>query len=178
MAGVIGIELDHRVEFGPGAVDVGDAVKDYGDGGTQACAYTGREAARQAVARAMKALDDQGVNYELPWGQLQYRLVGTRQIPVHGGVGSDIYNAMRGGIAQPGGLPPSFYGSSIVMTVSYETGAPQAEGFLTYSQSTNPASPHYADQTERFSNKDWIRLPFTEAAIKADAGYSTVSLSE
>ncbi len=29
---------------------VGDAVKDYGDGGTQACAYTGREAAQRAVA--------------------------------------------------------------------------------------------------------------------------------
>ncbi len=29
---------------------VGDAVKDYGDGGTQACAHTGREAARQAEA--------------------------------------------------------------------------------------------------------------------------------
>lgn len=28
---------------------VGDAVKDYGDGGTQACAYTGREAAQKAV---------------------------------------------------------------------------------------------------------------------------------
>lgn len=28
---------------------VGDAVKDYGDGGTQACAYTGREAAWKAV---------------------------------------------------------------------------------------------------------------------------------
>ena len=32
---------------------VGDAVKDYGDGGTQACAYTGREAAQ----RALKLLD-------------------------------------------------------------------------------------------------------------------------
>lgn len=28
---------------------VGDAVKDYGDGGTQACAYTGREAANKAI---------------------------------------------------------------------------------------------------------------------------------
>lgn len=28
----------------------GDAVKDYGDGGTQACAYTGREAAKKALA--------------------------------------------------------------------------------------------------------------------------------
>jgi phytoene desaturase len=30
--------------------NVGDAVKDYGDGGTQACAYTGREAANKALA--------------------------------------------------------------------------------------------------------------------------------
>jgi phytoene dehydrogenase-like protein len=29
---------------------VGDAVKDYGDGGTQACAYTGREATNKALA--------------------------------------------------------------------------------------------------------------------------------
>ena len=29
---------------------VGDAVKDYGDGGTQACAYTAREAAQRAIA--------------------------------------------------------------------------------------------------------------------------------
>jgi phytoene dehydrogenase-like protein len=29
---------------------VGDAVKDYGDGGTQACAYTGREAANKALS--------------------------------------------------------------------------------------------------------------------------------
>jgi hypothetical protein len=29
---------------------VGDAVKDYGDGGTQACAYTAREAAKKAMA--------------------------------------------------------------------------------------------------------------------------------
>jgi phytoene dehydrogenase-like protein len=29
---------------------VGDAVKEYGDGGTQACAYTGREAANKALA--------------------------------------------------------------------------------------------------------------------------------
>lgn len=28
---------------------VGDAVKDYGDGGAQACAYTGREAAKRAI---------------------------------------------------------------------------------------------------------------------------------
>lgn len=34
---------------------VGDAVKDYGDGGTQACAYTGREAANKALAALARA---------------------------------------------------------------------------------------------------------------------------
>ena len=34
----------------PNLWHVGDAVKDYGDGGTQACAFTGREAARKALA--------------------------------------------------------------------------------------------------------------------------------
>jgi phytoene desaturase len=34
---------------------VGDAVKDYGDGGTQACAYTGREAANKALAALQSA---------------------------------------------------------------------------------------------------------------------------
>lgn len=33
----------------PNLWHVGDAVKDYGDGGTQACAYTGREAAKRAM---------------------------------------------------------------------------------------------------------------------------------
>lgn len=35
---------------------VGDAVKDYGDGGTQACAYTGREAANKALAALATAV--------------------------------------------------------------------------------------------------------------------------
>jgi phytoene desaturase len=35
---------------------VGDAVKEYGDGGTQACAYTGREAANKALASLDAAL--------------------------------------------------------------------------------------------------------------------------
>lgn len=35
---------------------VGDAVKDYGDGGTQACAYTGREAANKALAALETAI--------------------------------------------------------------------------------------------------------------------------
>ena len=54
----------------------------------------------------------------------------------------------------------------------------KADAFLTYSQSTNPASPNFADQTARFSAKQWITLPFTEAAITSDPAYRTSTISE
>jgi acyl-homoserine-lactone acylase len=40
---------------------------------------------------------------------------------------------------------------------------------LSYSQSTNPGSPHAADQTRLYSQKGWDDLRFTEAAVRRDA---------
>ena len=39
---------------------------------------------------------------------------------------------------------------------------------LTYSESSNPASPHYADETRLFSRKQWLPDRFCEAQITAD----------
>jgi hypothetical protein len=44
-------------------------------------------------------------------------------------------------------------------------------------------SPNYADQTKLYSDvflkgAKWAKLPFSEADIKADAAYRSVSLSE
>jgi acyl-homoserine-lactone acylase len=44
-----------------------------------------------------------------------------------------------------------------------------ADAILSYSQSTNPASPHFADQTRAYSAKQWHRLPFAAKDIKAQA---------
>ena len=40
---------------------------------------------------------------------------------------------------------------------------------LTYSESDNPASPHYADQTELFSRKQWVTAYFSPAQVTAHA---------
>ncbi|MFA5941206.1 MAG: penicillin acylase family protein, partial [Sinimarinibacterium sp.] len=61
-----------------------------------------------------------------------------------------------------------FYGNSYIQSVTWENGAVHAEGFITYSQSTDPASPHFDDYTREYSAKRWNRLPFTDAAIEAD----------
>ena len=55
---------------------------------------------------------------------------------------------------------------------------PVAQGMLTYGQSTDPASPWYADQTLVYSRKEWPLLPFTQERIRADPHYSTFTLRE
>jgi acyl-homoserine-lactone acylase len=37
---------------------------------------------------------------------------------------------------------------------------------LSYSESSDPASPHAGDQTKLFSRKRWIREPFCPAAVR------------
>lgn len=45
---------------------------------------------------------------------------------------------------------------------------PLAYGFITYSQSTDPANPHFQDFTEAYSRKAWTHLPFTADEIAAE----------
>jgi acyl-homoserine lactone acylase PvdQ len=52
-----------------------------------------------------------------------------------------------------------------------------AQAFLTYSQSGDPASPLYHDQTPLFSAKKWRRILFTEAEIKADPNLNTLKVA-
>jgi acyl-homoserine-lactone acylase len=96
---------------------------------------------------------------------------------MHGGNGADIYNAIYNDLIGDGLLNVA-YGSSTVITVSFETDPPIAQGWLTYSLSTNPASPHFADQTRKFSRKEWISFPYSDAQIQADPNYSTRMIFE
>jgi acyl-homoserine-lactone acylase len=39
---------------------------------------------------------------------------------------------------------------------------------MTHSQSANPESPFYSDQTRLYSDKQWVTVPFTPAEIRTD----------
>ena len=57
------------------------------------------------------------------------------------------------------------HGNSYMQAVTWdESDCPDAYAMVTYSQSTDPASDHYADATELYSNSGWIDMPFCEAA--------------
>lgn len=134
-------------------------------------------AALAALAAAVQSLVASGIDYNQPWGQIQVAARGNNHIPMHGGSGDDIYNAIES-ISIGGGLQDVVNGSSILLTVSFEGDEPKTQGFLTHSQSSNPASPYCYDQTERFERKEWITFPFTDSAIQLDLGYSTRRLQE
>ncbi|MDF3834812.1 penicillin acylase family protein [Cupriavidus basilensis] len=127
---------------------------------------------RRALADAVHAVNGSGVRPDITWGELQVVRRGTRKIPIHGGSDAlGVYNMMESR-EQPDGTREVMHGTSYLQAVSFGPAGPHAEAFLAYSQSSDPDSPHAADQTERFSRKRWIALPFTEAEIRADPGFS------
>ncbi|MEZ4268486.1 MAG: penicillin acylase family protein [Myxococcota bacterium] len=69
------------------------------------------------------------------------------------------------------------YGTSFVMALAYTDNGPEAYALVTYSQSSDPDSPHHSDQTELFSQNSWRKVLFTEAELVADPGLETLELS-
>lgn len=127
-----------------------------------------------AFADAVKTVMDSPFELDTPMGEIQHS--GIHQgdnIPIVGGEGFEgsftIANARGGGLTDDGYNVT--YGNSYIQAVTWdvETGKPHAEGFITYSQSSDPASPYYRDQTQAYSQKNWVKLPFTDQEIDAAA---------
>jgi acyl-homoserine-lactone acylase len=102
-------------------------------------------------------------------------LLDGQKIPLPGGPGdpNGELNAIYQ-IGGPGSVPA--YGSSYIQAVTWTTGdpCPQAATVLASSESDNPDSPHYADQTELFSRRQWVTAAFCPAQVAADAVSTTV----
>lgn len=117
-----------------------------------------------AGAATSKAL---GIALDAPLGDIQYAERGSERIPISGLAQGGVLNFMAG-LPRPGGFSV-FHGSSYVQSVTFDDNGPVAKAVLSYSQSTDPSSPHYADQTRAFSVKELRKFPFTAAEVAADA---------
>jgi acyl-homoserine-lactone acylase len=133
----------------------------------------------KALVEAVKDLDAKHIAMDAPLGQIQSEPRGAKRIPIHGGPGPEgIFNVITpAGLADTLGWDQIRHGSSWIMAVEFTDQGPVSQGVLTYSQSTNPDSPHFGDQTELYSKKGWDDLRFTPAAVKAGA-VTTLHLSE
>lgn len=139
----------------------------------------GNPAVRDALGKTVAKLAELQIPADARLGDVQVETRGSERIPIHGGPGGDgIFNNMQPEDLQPGlGWTSIRHGASFVMAVEFTDRGPRSEGLLTYSQSTNPASPHYSDQTRMYARKEWDDLLFMPEAVKR-ATLTRVVLSE
>jgi acyl-homoserine-lactone acylase len=125
-----------------------------------------------ALTGAVDDLRAKGIALDVPLGDLQAEPRGSERIPIHGcSEGEGCFNIISTERDAQGRYDP-FTGTSFVMTAAFDSsGAVRGEALLSYSQSENPESPHYADQTRLFSQKQWLPMRFTEQQIRTDPEY-------
>lgn len=121
-----------------------------------------------ALASAVTALNNASVALDAPWGEVQVFPRNGVDIPIHGGSGTmGVFGAISSGLSE-GGYRSIGGGNSYIQTVTWdESECPIAEGIITHSQSVDPASPHYADQSELYSMKGWVSFPFCAEDVQA-----------
>lgn len=133
------------------------------------------EAVVSELIAADAKLKEEDLADDIRWGAVQAIVKNGHKIPIPGSYGElGVYNVIE---SEPEG--DSFKvtrGSSYIQLVEFTDTGPQARGLLTYSQSSDPLSEHFFDQTELFSRQYWPVLPFTEAQIKADPALKRVTL--
>lgn len=63
------------------------------------------------------------------------------------------------------GHAPIAAGSSYIQAVTFSPNGPDVRAIVTYSVSTDPASPHYADMTSASSSHGWIDLRASQHSL-------------
>ncbi len=150
------------------------------------------------LARAVLVLESADFALDTPLGELQHSNKSGERIPVHGGHGfwegvtNYTNHAPNDTTLEPDvtvaplvegsrylrtdGYPVN-RGTSFIMVMEFTDSGPRAKALLTYSQSGDSGSPHFSDQTELFSRKEWRSVLFRAEEIEADPALRTYSVS-
>jgi acyl-homoserine-lactone acylase len=126
-------------------------------------------AARTALAAAIKALRSKYGRIDVAWGDVHRLRRGPLDEPIGG---CDAQSALAEyGVFRviwhdeaKDGKRVAAGGDSYVFAVEF-TSPPTAHSILAYSQSSDPKSPHHADQSALFAREAFKRAWFTEADI-------------
>jgi acyl-homoserine-lactone acylase len=148
--------------------------------------------ALDTLAQAVVLLGGEGIALDTALGNLQIGHRLDRQYPLHGGnryegianlqvsnspgnnpTETPIFTGSENFIAGSNSLSETGYnvvhGSSFIMTLGWGDDGPKAEALLSYSQSGDPNSPHFDDQTQLYAQKAWRPIRYTLDDIQANA---------
>ena len=147
----------------------------------------------EKLAQAVIIMQESGLPLDAPLGAVQFAYRGDEKIAIHGGGGHEgianiigsrgnldkhVFTVEAKKVGKSIGLTDKGYpvsgGSSFILGLTYTDDGPVAEAFLTYSQSGDPSSPHFTDQTKLFSEKKWRPALFNKSDIEKDVKSSMV----
>jgi acyl-homoserine-lactone acylase len=138
----------------------------------------------QAFAAAIRSVTKAGLAVDAPRSQISFREGkggASDRIPMPGGfqrTGNFTIAMTEAPKLEPGTLyGPMRYGNSYIQLVGLSPTGVDANTFVTYGESTDPASPQYDDFTRAYSQKQWLKAAFTEAEIAADTK-ATIELQQ
>tara|TARA_R110002072_G_scaffold301164_3_gene480246 strand:+ start:23958 stop:26282 length:2325 start_codon:yes stop_codon:yes gene_type:complete len=135
----------------------------------------------QSLARAQTFFEGNNIALDATLGSVQFEPRNEQQVPIPGGDGgAGMWSVITSQFnPEAGAYTPILHGNSYMQVVSWDSdGRVDARGILSYSQSEDPRSPHFADQTRLYSQSQWLDLPFYEADILADPNLETLVLQE
>jgi acyl-homoserine-lactone acylase len=156
-----------------------------------------------ALARAVALLESAGFSATTAVRDVQLTRKGAESIPIQGATnleggfniveynsddGTVLASSKRGpvvadatGSADATGLTSDGYlvteGSSFMMVLEFTDNGPHAQALLSYSESSDPKSPHFSDQTRLFSEAKYRPVLFTEEDILADPNLKVTELT-
>jgi acyl-homoserine-lactone acylase len=131
---------------------------------------TSKAAVPKALSDSVTELSNLGIPMDASWRDYQFVTRNGVDIPIPGGFGGQgVFNVISSVRNNANGKYDSVrHGSSFIIMASLNGAkCPDVKTILTYSQAaTNEDSPHYADQTELFSNEGWVNDRFCAAQQK------------
>ena len=133
-----------------------------------------------AIKNALARLAEHSIAIDARLGDVQYAMRAGDKIPIPGGDGlGGMFSMIVTELGGEEGYTPIIHGNSYMQVISWnENGELDARALLTYSQSPEPDSEHYRDQTEMYAEGRWLRLPFSESDIESDPNLTELRLVE
>ncbi len=139
---------------------------------------TSLQASKEALAAAVSSMETRGIPLDASMGEVQHApQAGAAPLPGCSDAG-ECFAAIGGLFPTPTSKTTEVTGgTSIVMFTELQAGhEPLAKALLAYSQSEDPTSPYYEDQTQRLSRNEWITLPWTPGEVAEEAIAPTLEL--
>lgn len=122
------------------------------------------EVVREGLAAAVDRLLEADIPMDRPWGEVQFSEKNGVRYGIHGGSSGEMFSVITSDLIDGEGYSNIRHGNSYMQAVTWDDSqCPDAYGMITYSQSTDPASDHYADATELYSQGGWIDMPYCDS---------------